>query len=219
MNHPSRSTAIMATTLWALLMLILGPPAEANASAPPRAEKASAAPINKTWTYQKDSAHGRNPLTITLQVTGAAADAPFLRTVTVTDADGATLFRAEHDDSGIDQFFGGDGESFGCSGYQECKNKWYFEELPQFVENSLEIIDYSDRDVEAWERDILADVAGHYLLDKGMPADRRQRVLEEMQSMLSGRFDNLCVPDEPGAGSPSLMFVPSINSFVPYFHP
>ncbi len=211
------------TVMIGMLFLLLAACGHSNTtvSEAPSATLAKPMPkdgIDKSWTFQKTSVHGKNPLAITLRVTGTASTTPFERTVTVTDSEGATLFFATRNDRDIDQFFGEEGFYNGCTGYQECKNKWYFEELPEIVENALVIVDRSSSPAEDWEHEILADLAGRFLEDKGLPTEQRAAVLNEMRALLSAQYDSLHIPEDPNSAGASHMYVPSLALFVPYFH-
>jgi hypothetical protein len=175
--------------------------------------------VDRVWTFKKQSVNAHNPIKVTLQVRGTAPNAPFLWSVHVTDTNGSLLFQEEHDDRNIDKYFGDEGYISECKGYRECKDKWYFEELPKEVANGMEIIDHSSKPVEAWERDALVGVADDYLKGKGLSSERRAEVTEEMMKMLAGRFDSLYVPIDFVQEASNFMYVPSVGYFVPYYHP
>ena len=65
--------------------------------------------------------------------------------VTFTDSSGSVLFRSEHDDRNLDQFFGDEGYVDDCKGYDSCKNKWYFQDLPKEVSRAITILDEPNR--------------------------------------------------------------------------
>src|SRR5207244_3419360 len=104
----------------------------------------SPTPVTKEWTFQTASVHPKGPFNITLRVNGVAENTPFVWSVTVTDSGGSSLFRIEHDDRTIDQFFGTEGFIAECKGYQPCKSKWYFEKLPKEVAGAVEIVHQSE---------------------------------------------------------------------------
>src|SRR5262249_57485744 len=97
-------------------------PTSKSTSQPATDTKAGTA-VNQTWTFEAASALARGPLRTTLQVSGAGPKAPFHWSVTISDSNGSILFRTEHDDRAIDQFFGDDGFIDGCRGYDACKTK------------------------------------------------------------------------------------------------
>ena len=193
--------------------------AETPSSEPTPADATSPAPVEEVRTFQATSFNASNPLTITYRVTGAALNAPFRWSVTVTDSTGSPLFQVEHDDRDRDEFFGGDGYMSGCKGYEECKSKWYFSELPKAAAEAVRIVDHLNEVVQKWQQDALVQQATEFLKRKPMSEERRAVVIHEMQLLLSGSFDRLYMPANPLTEEPSFMYVPSLGYFVPYWHP
>jgi hypothetical protein len=160
---------------------------------------------------------------VNLQVTGAGLKAPFHWVVTVTDSQGSVLFRTEHDDSKLDAFFGDDDSSRyigGCKGYEACKNKWYFRDLTKEVSRAVTIDDKLDHPVDTVDtesHDVLVQEADQFLTARGLSAERRKAVIDEMWAMKHGRFDSLSLPANPAVAGPSYMYVPSLGYFVPYW--
>jgi hypothetical protein len=175
--------------------------------------------VEEVRTFQATSLNAANPLTITYRVTGATLSAPFRWSVTVTDSTGSSLFQVEHDDRDRDEFFGEEGFMHGCRGYEECKSKWYFSELPRAAAEALRVVDHLNEVVQTWQRDALVHQATEFLERKPMSEERRAVVIHEMQLLLSGRFDRLYMPANPLTEESSFMYVPSLGYFVPYWHP
>jgi hypothetical protein len=176
--------------------------------------------VNQTWTFQEASARAQGPYTLNLQITGTGLKAPFHWVVTVTGSSGSVLFRIEHDDSSLDALFGhariphyiGD-----CKGYEDCKKKWYFEDLPEEVARAITIEDQSNHPVDRHSHAVLVQEAGPFLREQGLSAERRKDVIDEMLAMRAGRFDSLSLPPDPIVAGPSYMYVPSLGYFVPYW--
>jgi hypothetical protein len=126
------------------------------------------------------------------------------------------LFQSEHDDRDLDQIFGAEGFVDGCKGYEACKNKWYFEELPKEVAGAITIVDRGSFDQS--ERDALVRQADEFLKGKGLSDKQRGAVIEEMLTLHTGRFDSLVLPEDPVVGGNVFMYVPSLGYFVPYYH-
>jgi hypothetical protein len=192
---------------------------ETPPSEPTPADSTSPTPVEEVRTFQATSLNAANPLTITYRVTGAAFNAPFRWSLTVTDSKGSSLFQVEHDDRDRDEFFGDDGYMSGCKGYEECKSKWYFSELPRAAAEALRVVDHLSEVVQTWQRDALVHQATEFLKRKPMSEDRRDVVIHEMQLLISGRFDRLYMPANPLTEESSFMYVPSLGYFVPYWHP
>lgn len=185
----------------------------------PSADVKSSEPVEEVRTFQATSLNAHNPLTITYRVSGAAPNAPFRWSVTVTDAKGSSLFQVEHDDSDSDELFGQEGFMEGCKGYEECKLEWYFDKLPTAAAEALRIVDQLNEIKQTWQRDALVQQATEFLKRKPMSEERRAVAIEEMQLLFSGRFDSLYVPADPVGEESSFMYVPSLGYFVPYWHP
>lgn len=109
----------------------------------------------------------------------------------------------------------------GCRGYQECKDKWYFQDLPKAVSGAVGIVDQSSQPVGKYQLDTLAELADEFLKERGMPDEKRAVVLGEMQSALTGRFDSLGLgAAHPVHGDTTVfMYVPSAGYFVPHWRP
>jgi hypothetical protein len=178
-------------------------------------------PVSKVWKFQANSARALGPLAITLRVSGTAISAPFVWTVTVLDAKEKSLFHVEHDDKGIDPFFGDEGfiSIAGCKGYQACKEKWYFEELPKEVGAAVELVDQSNQPVETWQHDELVRLGRDFLIRQGISEERHPAILDEMVVLLAGRFEKLYVPLDPVQEGTTFMYVPSMGVFIPYWRP
>jgi hypothetical protein len=216
--------AANAVTIAAMLLVVLTScsRSKSTSSEPVRSSSTLSKPLyplDRVWTFKKQSVNAPNPITITLRVRGTTKDVPFLWSVQVTNTNGSLLFSAERDDQRIDQFFSDEGYMPKCEGYRECKDRWYFEELPKDVADGMKIIDHSNRPVETWEYDALVTLAGDFLRNKGLSAERSSAVIAEMSSMLAGRFDALYIPLDPAQEDSTFMYVPSVGYFVPYWHP
>jgi hypothetical protein len=106
-----------------------------------------------------------------------------------------------------------------CKGYEECKNKWYFEDLPKEVASAVKIVDHAGHPVETWERDELVRLADKFSKERGLPSERRAALANEMLALRAGRFDSLYLPSDPVQEATTFMYVPSVSYFVPYWHP
>ena len=140
-----------ATTFLLAASIFLVVLTSCSGSAPPTWNSTSSAsnngqppdPVNKEWKFQAASIHAEGPFNLTLQVSGAAENAPFHWSVTVTNSRGSSLFQVEHDDQWMDKNFGDEGYMGECQGHRACKSKWYFEELPEIVGKAIKIVDSS----------------------------------------------------------------------------
>lgn len=181
---------------------------------------AAPALVNEVHSYKMTIEPDTPQATVTLRVNGASMQAPFKWSVVVTNVTGNVLFQVEHDDAWLDKFFGDDGYINGCKGHEECKQKWYFQDLPKTVSESFNFVKpLTSKKLEKWEIDSLNSEAGEFLKNKGLSESKRSAVIAEMESlMINGKYAEIWLVDSPVQQGSNFMYVPSLGYFVPFWH-
>lgn len=173
-------------------------------------------PINFVRTFEIPQLQETPPAKATLRVWGKALRAPFTWTVTV-EGQGGIYFSAKRDDAWLNSFFADQGYLDGCSEYEECKKKWYFSELPDSIQKSIQWSSGRQSPPEDWELSTLESLAEEFLIQKKLKPAQRTKVIAEMKELLEQGFVSLAVPISPVQDDSSFMYVPSLGYFVPFW--
>lgn len=156
------------------------------------------------------------PIYVAYRVQGDSVQAPFKWTVTLTDTTGKVLLKADVDDTALDPKFSADGFVAGCKGYEACKRKWYFEDLPTSLPGDARYVRRGTM-LEDWQLDALKKLAGDFLKAKGLNADKGADVIREMEDLVNrGGYGSFILPAGPTAQGLDYMLVPSLGYFVPF---
>ena len=173
--------------------------------------------IDVQRTYEA-GAIDKKTLKISYRVRGQSLSSPFIWTVDVHGANGV-VYSITRNDEWMDKLFADEGYSHGCKGYLDCKKKWYFEELPSNIRKAIHQSPLKENKVEEWELDAMNTLATEFLRSKQLDSKRRARVLVEMEDLLrKGGYTSISVPISPVQDDSSLMYVPSLGYFVPYWN-
>lgn len=172
--------------------------------------------INFIRTFEIPQLQETPPVKATLRVSGKALRSPFTWGVTIEGKQGV-YFSANRDDAWLNSFFADQGYMDGCSGYEECKKKWYFSELPDAIRTSIQRSAGRRSPPEDWELSALEALADEFLAQKNLNAAQRAKAISEMKNLLRQGFVTVAVPISPVQGDASFMFVPSLGYFVPYW--
>jgi hypothetical protein len=179
--------------------------------------------IDRKFTYSADlTGDGRNER-IVLAIHGAAIDKPFKWSLTVTDRENHILFKTENDDSRFDKFFGEEGYMDGCSTYEQCKRRYYFEDKPKNVSNCLKggrTKELAASTAAALGYDNPSEAARYFLEERKTSPTAIEAALKELQSALaSTRTNSLCYREYEHDHGKYLVWLKSVGEFVPYFAP
>ncbi len=190
-------------------------------SVPAVVETRTGTSVSRSWAFPKEAASARTPVTVTLRLDGPARDAEYVWRVEATDGAGAVLFRVEGTSRELDDIFRESYSTLDCQAFLECKERWYFEEWPNLIARGFSVVDNTanaDRTAD-YRRENLRSEASKFLRDRGASPAQQVAVIDEMLTLLAGRFDSLYLPLDPFSRQLTLMFVPSVGYFVPYWAP
>jgi hypothetical protein len=172
--------------------------------------------IDKALIKRGQVAANGDEQVLALHITGKSINEPFAWTFTITDSHGNVTYHAARNDAWLDTFFKDTAYVGHCSGYSACKQRYYFHDLPESIFRVLEPSQESWGQ-DAFDQENLRDVAGRFLRAKGLPPDRVERALAEMAQILAKPgFHVLDVPQSAVQSDPPMIWVPSVESFVPF---
>ncbi|WP_199099490.1 hypothetical protein [Dyella sp. ASV21] len=178
---------------------------------------ANAAPVDRTFSQKGDVIGDGRMETLTLHVIGQSLESPFKWDFTIVDEAGKVMFRVERNDASLDGFFKDDGYVANCTGYQRCKSKYYFDDLPQAIFASVK------PSPKAWSFDgytlsNLRNTATPFLAAHGFSPDAIEKTLTQMKEILSKPgYRLVAAPLSPVQSDPPMLWVPSIQMFVPIY--
>jgi hypothetical protein len=177
----------------------------------------STAPINYIVKFEKRLSGEAAPDQIEIHVSGNTIKSPFKWSISIKNSGREILFE-EHDDAWLNNFFGDEGYMDGCSGYIECKRKWYFSEIRNKVEASLieQKGNVKRNNIPVWELENLQAFSQEFLKKKGISNQRIVEIVKEMKaSLASGGYSSLKTPGTPVQSGTEYMYVKSLKYFVP----
>jgi len=107
------------------------------------------------------------------------------------------------------------GYTYGCSGFDQCKRHWYFNQLPEAIERIIKKSPGSGKIAE-WEVATMKSLASVFLKERGVSEEQTLEVLDEMLELRKKGFVTVVPPMTPNQDDALFMFVPSLGYFVPY---
>jgi len=173
-------------------------------------------PIDQTYTEVGRIVGNETGQTLTVRITGASFKAPFTHDFTVVDSSGEVLFHENASASGWDKNFADEGFVAGCSGYEACKRKWYFEDIParlkQYV-TPARLPLFTDEEVFKVN---IEPTAREDLQVKGRSKEEIDRAIAEMHDTLSrpGYFMMGSIGAPEGGDGDAMIWVRAVASFV-----
>lgn len=182
-----------------------------------QAMAASSLPVDRTFSEKGDVIGDGRTEILTVHVAGQSMDSPFKWTFTIADDAGKVIFRVDRNDVALDGFFKDQGYVANCSGYEACKSRYYFGDLPQAVFASVK------PSLKAWSFDSyrlsnLRSTAMPFLAAHELQSDTIKKVLAQMKDILSKPGFRLVVtPVSPVQNDPPMLWVPSVRMFVPIY--
>jgi hypothetical protein len=151
-----------------------------------------------------------------LHISAKSIDEPFTWTFTITNSRGDTIYDVARNDTWLDAFFKDPAYVGNCGGYVDCKRRYYFHDLPESIFRVL-VPSKEPWGQDAFDQKILGDVASRFLRAKGFPPDKVDRALAEMVQILAKPgFHVLDVPQSAVQSDPPMIWVPSVERFVPF---
>jgi len=174
--------------------------------------------VNESRHYRVSLFPDSAPVYLGLNVQGDSFQDPLKWTMTITDVAGKVLLQVSGNDDAIDKNFGDDTYVGGCKGYDACKRKWYLEDLPKTVPNSVQYIKKGEGVALAdWRVATLKKLAGDYLKAKGLSDKQVAAAVGDMQDLLNqGGYAAFSPVDSPRGEGTLYMYVPSLGYFVPF---
>jgi len=175
--------------------------------------------IDRFFAKSGDITGDGSQSTLTLHITGESMSASFKWSLTISDSHGAMIYRVNRDDTRLDHFFRDDGYVTGCTGYENCKKRYYFHDLPErifasLVPSSQAWARLSDENVS---RDI-RETATRYLQAQGLPDRAISGAINEICSGLQKPgYRQLIVPISAVQDAPPMIWVASVRLFVPFY--
>jgi hypothetical protein len=173
-------------------------------------------PLDKPYAFDVDLTDPPGKVHVVLSYAGSM-EAPITWSILVVTISGSNVFSVEHNDAGLDSFFGDEGYMAGCSGYAACKEMWYGADLPENVRDAFSTVRGTEQRVEDWQIAALRSLATEFLNRKGVPSDILTSALEEMIRLRSQSFTSFCPPQSPVQDDSCYMYVPKLGYFVPYW--
>ncbi len=173
--------------------------------------------IDRTFSATGDVTGDGVPEVLTIHITGESMRSPFKWTFTITNSGGATIYSVERDDTWLNKFFGDKGYVGNCADYVDCKQQYYFHDLPSSLFSCIK----GSQDAWAtddWHITSSRDTATAYLVKQGIPAESIRAAIDEMLSILrKPGFHTLDVPVSAVQSEAPMIWVPSVRNFVPYY--
>jgi len=178
---------------------------------------ADQAGIDRTFTEKGDVTGDGRIETLTVHIVGNSMQSPFKWSLTITNEEGAVIYRVDRDDASQDAFFRTNGYEPGCADYEDCKSRYYFQDIPKAIFSSLKPSSI------AWELDKykssnLRTTASVYLTKHGVSQSKIKVALVEMRNELEKPgFHVIAVPLSAVQTDAPMIWVPSVHMFVPFY--
>ena len=177
--------------------------------------------VDRSFTVVGDVTGSGVPQTITVRIRGQTPQSPYRLELKVTDAKGRELHREESRGDDFDSFFGRDWLVHDCQGYDACKAKWYFEDVPRLLRASFVAAEHALLVGEQAFYEQMDGVATRDLLRMGLAESRIPAVLQEMRGILGKPGFRLLAPVSRPMGDhgDAKVWVPGIARFVSCYDP
>ena len=154
---------------------------------------------------------------ITLRILGQDFTHPFKWALKI-QSNGKAIYEHESDDAWLDQFFNDSDYVLDCSGYVDCKKKYYFKDLlgSLLVESTLEANPHA---LDKENVSSIHTIARNFLRDECSVSDEAAtEIIQRMVSQIkAGKTPLLYVPISPVHSEIPHMYVEQVNRFVPVY--
>jgi hypothetical protein len=175
-------------------------------------------PIDEVLTKEADLTGDGKPEKIFLHLRAADMRSPFSWTLTINSGD-AEIYRYASDDGWLNEFFGDEGYVLGCTGYIECKRKYYFHDLIEgFVLTGG--TSYDANGVTDRSHSNTLYPLGMKQLEECCNVDKQtaERILGRVEKRLRDKTAVILdIPISPVKSNPPLIFVPEIERFIRFY--
>jgi hypothetical protein len=176
-----------------------------------------AQPIDEKMMKAVDLTGDGRPEKIILTIKAEDISKPVRWSLTILSAD-KVLLRHSRDDSKIDSFFEDSGYVVDCTGYAECKRKWYYKDIL----NSL-IVPANRYNLEGVldkkQTNTLYPVGRAYLAECcGIGPKQADPILAKIEKRIrSGKAVMITIPDTPVTNGILLTFCAEVGRFIPVY--
>jgi hypothetical protein len=172
--------------------------------------------VDRTFTQAGDITGDGSAETITLHVGAEKITTPFRWSLTITRGT-AVIYHVERNDASQDSFFKDEGYVQRCSGYVDCKERYYFVDLPARIFSGLKPT-LSPWRLDEFTLKNLQETAGDYLRQHQVPREKVPVAIAEMVTILNTPpFHVLVVPQSATTDSAPMIWVPGVEQFVPFY--
>jgi hypothetical protein len=177
--------------------------------------------VDRSFSVTGDVIGATEPQTFTIRVRGLTPHSPYRVELRIADAQGRELHREESRGDDFDQYFGQDWLVKDCAGYEACKDKWYFRDIPRLVETSFVSAEHPLLASEQAFYEQMDSIASRDLIRMGYAGPRLTAVLKEMRDILGKPGFRLVAPISRPMGDhgDAKLWVPSIHRFVSCYDP
>ena len=179
---------------------------------------AMAQPINDELVRNIDLTGDGKPERISLILKAKDITKPMQWSLTITSNE-KVLLTQSHDDSAIDSFFNDFRYVGNCTGYSECKRKWYYKDILETL-----VVPRTGYDVEGIldkkQSNTLYPLGRTYLANCcSITSKRADDILSEVEKRIrGGRAVMIVMPDTPAAANGPLMtFCGEVDRFIPVY--
>lgn len=178
---------------------------------------ALAEPIDELLVRSVDVTGDGKPEKITLVLKAKDFNSPFQWSLSISSS-GKQLFTYASDDTRIDPFFADRGFITDCSGYAECKKKWYFKDIL----NSL-IVPRSGYDLEGIldksKSNTLYPLGRQYLKECcGIKQNDADAILSRIEKRIrNNQAVLISIPKSPVTSDALMIFCPEVDRFIPVY--
>lgn len=178
---------------------------------------AMAQPINEELERYVDLTGDSKPEKITLILKAKDIRKPMQWSLTIR-SDKKILLEHTRDDSKIDSFFSDQNYVTNCTGYIECKKKWYYKDILDTIivpRTGYALEGILDKKYE----NTLYPLGRAYLAKCcGIGPKQADRILANMEKRIrSGSAVMITIPDTPATGGGLLIFCPEVDRFIPVY--
>jgi hypothetical protein len=177
--------------------------------------------VDRHYTVTGDVLGNGAPQTFTVRVRGLTPRSPYRLELRIVDATGKLLHVEESSGEDFDAAFGKDWLVKDCEGYEACKEKWYFRDVPKLLETSFVSAEHPLFATEQAFYEQMDGIATRDLLRMGYAGPRLASVLKEMRGILGNPGFRLVAPVSRPMGDhgDAKLWVPSIRRFVSCYDP
>jgi hypothetical protein len=176
-----------------------------------------AQPVDEELVRHIDLTGDGNPEKITLTLKAKDIAKPISWSLTIKSVN-RVLLQHTRDDARIDAFFKDSNYVTNCTGYLECKKKWYYHDILDIL-----VVPTTGYDLEG----ILDKKYGNTLYPLGraylakccaIGRKRADHILASIEKRIrNGSAVMISIPDTPATGGALLTFCPEVSRFIPVY--